>query len=251
MAWGNMEVESVELGQDMSYEALANKVYEKYRNAGFLDAYREILSDFDIAIMASKKCKGNFYSIMLQCEDSLNIIISSLFVSLDILESCLGYSILKSRLIEVLECIYKNDGIEDKMKFWKLCEEFILEEINNLKFWNDKESLKKAEKLSYYIEMNSKESIFKLFVDSVAELVRIANEAIRHHYGRCDKKMLNVAVNKTISYYAREMNNGKNYFFNVMKKLLYQFTNNLDNAVNRDKINHPFVSVVSEIERGW
>ena len=74
MAWGNLEVESVELVQDMSYEKLKERL-DRALQKGNNEAKEELCRNFDIAVRTVEMKWSNINECIMQCDESFRILL--------------------------------------------------------------------------------------------------------------------------------------------------------------------------------
>ncbi len=247
MAWSNIEIQSAELVQDMSYEVLVEKLLEKYRKEGMKGTYEEVLHFFSIAMRSVENCANNISAIILECEESFNIFVGALISFVDLLDSHFGYSILRGTVLGRIEQMDNITDIDKINRIMLSCEDIIREEIENLMFWGNEESVKKAEQLSYYVGTEDNRSVFKVFMDYVMKILQIIDEKIKFHYGRSDKGMFYRVASSCISYHANVMNDKKYVGTAFMKQRVSQMVDTIYFHSREDIAEHPFVYALNKI----
>lgn len=94
------------------------------------------------------------------CDNALNIMKGAFGTVINKFDTVLGCSLLKDAIVDIVEAGADN---RDLFKMAEKCRQLIDREIDNLKFWGDEESLKKAVQLKALTEDERGKCIFESF----------------------------------------------------------------------------------------
>lgn len=147
-------------------------------------------------------------------DDSLNTMKGALGNTLDVIDSALGYSVLKNAILDMMEA--GTDGKTSKKDLFKMakrCRELVEEEIENLEYWGDAESFKKAVQLKAITENERGKSIFEAFVSGC---IWIANKVTEKINGLDEKSVLG-AICRSISGFVGLLKAGVKIVWNTLK----------------------------------
>lgn len=151
-------------------------------------------------------------------DDSLNVMKGALGTALNVLDKTLGYSVLKSAILDVMEA--GTDGKSSKKDLFKMarkCRELIEEEIKNLEFWGDEESFKKAIQLKALTEDERGKSIFESFVVGVIWISKKVTRKLRQWFKVDDEKSVLGAICRSIAGFASILRAGVQIVWNAGK----------------------------------
>ena len=204
MAWGNLEVESVELVQDMSYEKLKERLYRALQK-GNNEAKEELCRNFDIAVRAVEKKWSNINECIMQCDESFRILLSNLFLTLDIVKVKLGFTVLEHKLLNEIRKECNKDIIERNLqKMAGTCNKELEEDIEEIELYGKPDD---AEILTMLLKNREGKSVFENFVDSVNHIVICAEDILKKYYDKSsDGQFENVVVRAIYLYVDREWN---------------------------------------------
>lgn len=150
-------------------------------------------------------------------DESLNIMKDALGNTLGVLDNLLGYSVLKDAILDMMDASMTNGSSKkDLFKMARKCRELIEDEIQNLLYWGDEESFRKAIQLKAIAQYDRDKSIFEAFASGV---VWIAKKVFRKLNIQSDseKKGIFASICKGISSFAKVIKAGVKIVWNAVK----------------------------------
>lgn len=151
-------------------------------------------------------------------DDSLNVMKGALGNVLGTLDGVLGYTVLKNSILDIMEA--GSDGKTSGKSLFKMakrCRELIEEEIENLEFWGDEESLKKATQLKALTEGARGKSIFEAFVSGCIWIAKKVTRKLRAWFHVDDEKSVIGSICRSISGFAGILRAGVKLVWNTAK----------------------------------
>ena len=151
-------------------------------------------------------------------DDSLNVMKGALGNVLGTLDGVLGYTVLKNSIIDIMEA--GSDGKTSGKSLFKMarrCRELIEEEIENLEFWGDEESLKKAVQLKALTEGVRGKSIFEAFVSGCIWIAKKVTRKLRAWLHVDDEKSVMGSICRSIAGFAGILRAGVKLVWNTAK----------------------------------
>lgn len=151
-------------------------------------------------------------------DDSLNVMKGALGNVLGTLDGVLGYTVLKNSIIDIMEA--GSDGKTSGKSLFKMarrCRELIEEEIENLEFWGDEESLKKAVQLKALTEGVRGKSIFEAFVSGCIWIAKKVTRKLRAWFHVDDEKSVMGSICRSIAGFAGILRAGIKLVWNTAK----------------------------------
>lgn len=151
-------------------------------------------------------------------DDSLNVMKGALSNVLGTLDGVLGYTVLKNSIIDMMEA--GSDGKTSGKSLFKMarrCRELIEEEIENLEFWGDEESLKKAVQLKALTEGARGKSIFEAFVSGCIWIAKKVTRKLRAWFHVDDEKSVMGSICRSIAGFAGILRAGIKLVWNTAK----------------------------------
>lgn len=151
-------------------------------------------------------------------DDSLNVMKGALGNILDTLDGVLGYTVLKNSILDMMEA--GSDGKTSGKSLFKMakrCRELIEEEIENLEFWGDEESLKKAVQLKALTEGARGKSIFEAFVSGCIWIGKKVIRKLRKWFNVDGEKSVIGSICRSISGFANILRAGVKLVWNTVK----------------------------------
>lgn len=151
-------------------------------------------------------------------DDSLNVMKGALGNVLGTLDGVLGYTVLKNSIIDMMEA--GSDGKTSGKSLFKMarrCRELIEEEIENLEFWGDEESLKKAVQLKALTEGVRGKSIFEAFVSGCIWIAKKVTRKLRTWFHVDDEKSVMGSICRSIAGFAGILRAGIKLVWNTAK----------------------------------
>lgn len=151
-------------------------------------------------------------------DDSLNAMKGALGSVLDTLDSVLGYSVLKNSILDIMKSGTEgNTSKKGLFKMAKRCRELIEEEIENLEFWGDEESFKKAVQLKALTEGVRGKSIFEAFVSGCIWIGKKVTRKLRTWFHVDDEKSVIGSICRSISGFVGILRAGAKIVWNTAK----------------------------------
>lgn len=151
-------------------------------------------------------------------DDSLNVMKSALGNVLGTLDGILGYSVLKNSILDMMEA--GSDGKTSKKDLFKMarrCRDLIEVEIENLEFWGDEESFKKAIQLKALTEGDRGKSIFEAFVSGVIWIGKKVARKLRKWFQVDEEKSIIGSICRSIAGFANVLRAGIKFVWNTAK----------------------------------
>ena len=184
-----------------------------------VDAVTEMMGKFgeakeNIKVNAGETKEEYFDKV----DDSLNVMKGALGNVLDTLDGVLGYTVLKNSIINMMEA--GSDGKTSGKSLFKMarrCRELIEEEIENLEFWGDEESLKKAVQLKALTEGVRGKSIFEAFVSGCIWIAKKVTRKLRAWFHVDDEKSVMGSICRSIAGFAGILRAGIKLVWNTAK----------------------------------
>lgn len=146
-------------------------------------------------------------------DDSLNVMKGALGNILNTLDGVLGYTVLKNSILDIMEA---GSG-KNLFKMAKRCRELIEEEIENLEFWGDEESLKKATQLKALTEGARGKSVFEAFASGCIWVAKKVARKLRKWFHVDDEKSVIGSICRSISGFAGILRAGVKLVWNTTK----------------------------------
>lgn len=151
-------------------------------------------------------------------DDSLNVMKGAFGNVLNVLDSVLGYTVLKDSILEIMEA--GTTGKSSKKDLWRMaekCRKLIEEEIDNLEYWGDADSLKKAVQLKALAGDCRGKSIFEAFVSGCIWIAKKVTRKLRQWFKVDDEKSVLGAICRAIGGFARILRAGVVFVWNTVK----------------------------------
>ena len=151
-------------------------------------------------------------------DDSLNTMKSALGSVLDTLDGVLGFTVLKHSILDIIEAgTQGKSSKKDLFKMAKRCRELIEEEIENLEFWGDEKSFKKAIQLKALTEGVRGKSIFEAFVSGCIWIGKKVARKLRTWFHVDDEKSVIGSICRSISGFVGILRAGAKIVWNTTK----------------------------------
>lgn len=151
-------------------------------------------------------------------DDSLNVMKGAFGKTLGVLDTVLGYSILKDNVLDMMEA--GSDGKTSKKDLFKMakrCRELIEKEIENLEFWGDEESFRKAVQLKALTEDERGKSIFESFVSGVIWIGKKVARKLHKWFQVDEEKSIIGAICRSIAGLTGVLRAGVKIVWNAVK----------------------------------
>jgi len=151
-------------------------------------------------------------------DDSVDVMKGALGNVLDVLDKTLGYTILKDSILEIMEAgTTGKSSKKDLFKMAKRCRELLEEEIDNLEFWGDQESLAKAVQLKALTEADRDKSVFEAFVSGCIHIAKRVARKLRKWFQVDNEKSVVGAICRSISGFTKAIRAGVKIVWNTAK----------------------------------
>lgn len=151
-------------------------------------------------------------------DESLNIMKDALGNTLGVLDDLLGYSVLKNSILDMMEASMTNGSSKkDLFKMARKCRELIEAEIENLEFWADEDSLKKAVQLKSLVEDERGKSIFESFTVGVIWIAKKVARKLRKWFKVDEEKSIIGSICRAIGTFAKVLRAGVKIAWNAVK----------------------------------
>lgn len=151
-------------------------------------------------------------------DDSLNVMKSAFGDVLNTLDTVLGYGLLKESVLDMMEA--STDGKTSKKDLFKMakrCRELIEDEIDNLLYWADEESLKKAIQLKALTENERGKSVFESFVVGVIWIAKKVARKLHQWFKVDEEKSIIGSICRSIAGFANVLRAGVRIVWNAAK----------------------------------
>ena len=213
-------------------------------------AVDEMMYKFQAAKESIKVTVGETYEEFIdKTDDSVNTMKEAFGNTLGVLDSVLGYSVLKDSILEMMEASMANgSSSKNLLKMAKKCRELIESEIKNLEFWGDQDSLKKAMQLKALTEDDRNKSIFESFVAGVLYIGKKVARKIRQWFNVNEEKSIINSICKGIGTFAKVLRAGAVIVWNAVKFTASLVVSGVTILV--DYLARTFKTVASKI-KGW
>lgn len=151
-------------------------------------------------------------------DDSVDVMKGALGNVLNVLDKTLGYTILKDSILEIMEAgTTGKSSKKDLFKMAKRCRELLEEEIDNLEFWGDQESLAKAVQLKALTEADRDKSVFEAFVSGCIHIAKRVARKLRKWFQVDNEKSVVGAICRSISGFTKAIRAGVKIVWNTAK----------------------------------
>lgn len=213
----NVVVETVEtmVNENMEEETMNNTTVKGNVEA----AVEELVNKFDEAKAYTKVNIGETKDEYInRNEDALNIMKGALGTTLDTIDSILGYSLMKNRVLAIIEA--GTDGKTSKKDLFKMakkCRDFIDAEIEDLMEFGDEEDFKKAVQLKALTEGVRGKSIFEAFASGVIWIGKKVARKLRQWFQVDEEKSIIGAICRSVADFANVLRAGLKIVWNTAK----------------------------------
>lgn len=150
-------------------------------------------------------------------DDSVDVMKAALTNVLNTLDGVLGYSILKDSILEIMEAGSNGKTSKDLFRMARKCRELLEEEIENLEYWGDADSLGKAIQLKALVGDERGKSIFEAFASGCVWIAKKVSRKLRKWFKIDDEKSVMGAICKSISGFTKAIRAGIKIVWNTTK----------------------------------
>ena len=180
------------------------------------DAVNKIMESFEEAKDSIKINNGETIEESInKTDNALNKLKGGLSDIIEGIDQALGLSLLKNSLLAILEASNEATSASSINKMASKCRELIDEEIENLEFWGDSESLKKAAQLRALTEDDRGKCIFESFASSCIYIGEKVVKRFRKWFNNTDEKSVWRTIGKGIGAIVPILKKGIKYVWNV------------------------------------
>ena len=185
-------------------------------NNNMADAVKKVMKSFeeakdDIKIKDGETVEENIN----KTDDALNKLKGGLSEIINGIDQALGLSLLKNSLLAILEASNEATSASSFNKMADKCREIIDEEIENLEFWGNSDSLKKAAQLRALTEDDRGKCIFESFASSCIYIGEKVVKRFRKWFNNTDEKSVWRTIGKGIGAIVPILKKGIKYIWNV------------------------------------
>ena len=230
MPWSNVEVQSVEIVQDITYAGMEKKINQLIKQQGIGGVRKEINQNYDMAIKAVYDKKNNVQEGIWMCDETLKIALINLFVQVDLVKSVMGWSTLKESILSIMEAYTDGkNGIDSLFAMAESYKKLIREEESFITEFGEKEEAKKLVELSMD---SSGKTIVEVFADIVVSLIKYAEEVVSSQYGYFNREVFERNVMRAISAHIRSVRSEEVGFSKDKGMLYHALEVTFDNIIN-------------------
>lgn len=155
-------------------------------------------------------------NIINEADNKLNEAKEKFAGALNSISEVLGFSLLKSSVAELIEASMDNASSTMSISVMaKKCREMIDKEIDNLKFWGDQDSLRKAAQLKALTEDDRGKCIFESFASVTVCIINKVSDKLK--FDDSDKKSFIKSVCKGISAFMKVVKAGIKILWSATK----------------------------------
>ena len=185
-------------------------------NNNMADAVKKVMKSFeeakdDIKIKDGETVEENIN----KTDDALNKLKGGLSEIINGIDQALGLSLLKNSLLAILEASNEATSASSFNKMADKCRELIDEEIDNLEFWGNSESIKKAAQLRALTEDDRGKCVFEAFASSCIHIGTELVKRFRKWFDNTDEKSVWRTIGKGIGAIVPMLKKGIKFVWNA------------------------------------
>ena len=180
------------------------------------DAVKKIMSSFenvkdDIRINDGETVEESIN----KADEALNKLKGGLSEIINGIDQALGLSLLKNSLLTILEANNETTSASSLNKMASKCRELINEEIENLEFWGNSDSIKKAAQLKALTEDERGKCVFESFASSCIYIGKKLVKRFRKWFDNTDEKSIWRTIGKGIGAIVPILRKGIKFVWNA------------------------------------
>ena len=180
------------------------------------EAVKKIMTSFedakdDIRINDGETVEENIN----KADEALNKLKGGLSEIINGIDQALGLSLLKNSLLTILEASNEATSASSLNKMADKCRELINEEIENLEFWGNSDSIKKAAQLRALTEDDRGKCIFEAFASACIYIGTKLVKRFRKWFNNTDEKSIWRTIGKGIGAIVPILKKGIKFVWNA------------------------------------
>ena len=180
------------------------------------EAVKKIMTSFEEAKDSIRINDGETVEESInKTDDALNKLKGGLSDIIEGIDQTLGLTLLKNSLLAILEASNEATSASSFNKMASKCREIIDEEIENLEFWGDSESLKKAAQLKELTTDERGKCIFESFAASCIYIGKKIVKRFKKWFNNTDEKSVWRTIGKGISAIVPILRKGIKFVWNA------------------------------------
>ena len=180
------------------------------------NAVEKVMASFEEAKGDIKITNGETVEESIdKTDDALNKLKGGLSEIINGIDQALGLSLLKNSLLAILEASNEATSASSFNEMARKCHELIDEEIENLEFWGDSESLKKAAQLKELTVGERGKCIFESFAASCIYIGKKLVKRFRKWFNNTDEKSVWRTIGRGIGVIVPMLKKGIKFVWNA------------------------------------
>ena len=185
-------------------------------NNNMADAVKKVMESFEEAKDSVKINDGETVEESIdKTDDALNKLKGGLSEIINGIDQALGLSLLKNSLLAILETSNEATSASSFNKMASKCRELINEEIENLEFWGNSDSLKKAAQLKALTEDERGKCVFESFASACIYIGKKIVKRFKKWFNNTDEKSVWRTIGKGIGAIVPILKKGIKYVWNA------------------------------------
>lgn len=179
-------------------------------------AVEKIMKSFEEAKDSVKIKEGETVEENInKTDNALNKLKGGLSDIIEGIDQALGLSLLKNSLLAIIEASNKATSASSFKEMARKCRELIDEEIENLEFWGDSESLKKAAQLKELTTDDRGKCIFESFAASCIYIGKKIVKRFKKWFNNTDEKSVWRTIGRGIGAIVPILKKGIKFVWNA------------------------------------
>lgn len=180
------------------------------------EAVKKIMSSFEDAKDDIRINDGETVEESInKADEALNKLKGGLSEIINGIDQALGLSLLKNSLLTILEASNEATSASSLNKMADKCRELINEEIENLEFWGNSDSIKKAAQLKALTEDERGKCVFESFASSCIYIGKKLVKRFRKWFDNTDEKSIWRTIGKGIGAIVPILRKGIKFVWNA------------------------------------
>ena len=180
------------------------------------EAVKKIMTSFEEAKDDIKITNGETVEESIdKTDDALNKLKGGLSEIINGIDQALGLSLLKNSLLAILEASNEATSASSFNKMADKCRELINDEIENLEFWGNSDSIKKAAQLKALTEDDRGKCVFESFASSCIYIGEKVVKRFRKWFNNTDEKSVWRTIGKGIGAIVPMLKKGIKFIWNA------------------------------------
>lgn len=180
------------------------------------DAVNKIMESFEEAKDDIKIDDGETVEESInKADEAINKLKGGLSEIINGIDQALGLSLLKNSILDILKASEGATSASSINKMARKCRELIDEEIENLEFWGNSDSIKKATQLKALTEDERGKCVFESFASSCIYIGEKLVKRFRKWFDNTDEKSIWRTIGKGIGAIVPILKKGIKFVWNV------------------------------------